>query len=98
AQSQILVQGSARAAVSPDGDHLAYATEEGLVIQNLASGETTVIPGQFGDSLSWSPDAQRVAGVNANGQYGIFVLRLMDHQMQQVSNLGYESIAGWSPD
>lgn len=98
AQTQILVQGSARAALSLDGDNLAYVTEEGMVIQNLSSGETRVIPGQFGSSLSWSPDTQRIAGVNAAGQYGIFVLDLTDGQIRRLSNLGYESIAGWSPD
>ncbi|WP_299027834.1 hypothetical protein [uncultured Thermanaerothrix sp.] len=97
-QQHVIAPGSTRAALSPKGDSLAYVTEEGIVIQNLGNHEIRVIPGQFGGSLSWSPDAQRIAGVNAAGQYGIFVLDLTDGQIRRLSNLGYESIAGWSPD
>ncbi len=94
----VLAQGSARGALSPDGARLAYSSSAGLVIMDLAGGSSTTLPGEFGRDLSWSPDGNWIALVNADGGYGIFVAGSDGQGLRQLTQLGTESIAGWSPD
>jgi hypothetical protein len=95
---QVIAADAARSALNSEGSLLAYLTADNLVIQRLDSAETELIPGTFGYNLRWSPDSSRLALVNANGAYGIFILDRETRTWTQVSNLGYETIAGWSPD
>jgi len=97
-QKQTIAAGSARAALSQDGTRLAYSTAEGIQILDLTSGEATVISGVFGRDLHWSPDGSQIAYVNSGDLYGVFVINTDGKDPKQLSNLGYESIAGWSPD
>jgi hypothetical protein len=95
---QVIAQGSARGALSPDGSKVAYSANEGIVIKDLASGTSSTIAGTFGRDLLWSPDGSRLANVNVGGQFGIFVMDLDGGNLKQLTNLGYESLAGWSAD
>jgi hypothetical protein len=97
-QQQIIATDSGRAALTQDGTRLAYPTAEGIVIYDLTSGETTQVSGLFGGNLHWSPDGSQVASVNPSDSFGIFVTGSDGKNSRQLSNLGYESIAGWSPD
>lgn len=97
-QKQIIAADSTRAALSQDGTRLAYSTAEGIQILDLTSGEGAVIAGVIGRDLHWSADGSRIAYMNSGDLYGVFVIDSDGKNPQQLSNLGYESIAGWSPD
>jgi WD40 repeat protein len=87
-----------RGALSPDGSTLAYGSEEGLHLADLSTGNETILDGMGSHEISWSPDSSQIALINPLGKYGVFITSLLDQQLVQVSNLGYETIAGWSPD
>lgn len=91
-------QDSARAALSLDGTMMAYTTKDGIVILNLVTGNSSINPGSFGRDLHWSPDGKQLTVVNAGDVFGIFMLDSEGISLAQLSNLGTESIAGWSPD
>lgn len=97
-QQQVIARGSVRASLSLDGAHLAYTSAEGMVIKDLSTGEETMILGSYGRDVHPSPDGSRVAFVNSGEVFGIFVIDADGRNPKQFSNLGYESIAGWSPD
>ena len=90
--------GSNRGSLSPDGSQLVYAGQDGMHLIDLASGEKTILPGLGSHELRWSPDGNKIALVNPYENYGIYIASLDDTNLTQVSNLGYEAIAGWSPD
>lgn len=97
-QQQVIATDSGRAALTQDGTRLAYTTAEGIVIYDLTNGKPTKIAGVFGRDLHWSPDGSQIASVNAGDSLGIFLTGSDGKNSRQLSNLGYESIAGWSPD
>ena len=97
-QQRVLGINAARAALNADGTLLAYVNDAGIVIRNLNSGETSTIAGSFGRDIHWSPDSRFLAGVNSGNAYGIFMVNLESKAITHLSNLGYEAIAGWSPD
>ncbi len=89
---------AAGAAIDKEGNRLAYTIEKGILIQNLNKGTTFTIAGSYGRDLHWSPDGRFLAMVNAGNEYGVFLVNLETNTRTQLSNLGYESIAGWSTD
>lgn len=95
---EVLSQGNAKAALSRDGNYLAFTSEEGIVIKNLQNDETTLINGQFGRIILWSPDGGKIANVRYGEVNGIVVMNADGSNQQQLTNLGYEELAGWSPD
>lgn len=97
-QKRILAPNNWRGALSPNGQLLAYEGAQGIVILDLASSSLNVLPDVSGRDLHWSPDGKQIAYVSVGEEYGIFVASLGDAQRRQLSNLGYEAIAGWSPD
>ncbi|PKO05459.1 MAG: hypothetical protein CVU41_12575 [Chloroflexi bacterium HGW-Chloroflexi-3] len=97
-QPKVLSQGNARAALSKDGNYLAFTSEEGIVIKNLQNDEITLINGQFGRIILWSPDGTRIANSRSGQVNGIVVMNADGSNQQQLTNLGYEELAGWSPD
>lgn len=97
-QQQVIATSSSRAALTQDGTRLAYTTDDGIRIQDVTSGEFTVIAGVFGRDLHWSQDGSQIAYVNSGDLYGVFLINSDGKNPKQLSNLGYESIAGWSPD
>lgn len=97
-QLKMLAAGSGRAALTQDGTRMAYTTDAGIRIQNLSSGEFTEMAGVFGRDLHWSPDGNQLAYVNSGDLFGVFLIDSDGKNPGQLSNLGYESIAGWSPD
>jgi len=100
-QRQVLAEDNARGALTLDGKWLAYpssSSREGITVMDLASKKTTILNGIQGGDLHWSPDGSQIAYVTAGEAYGIFVTNVDEVKPRQLSNLGYESIAGWSPD
>ena len=97
-QQQVIATDSGRAALTQDGTRLAYPTAEGAVIYDLTSGEAIRVSRVFGRDLHWSPDGSQIASVNPDDSFGIFITGSDGLNSRQLSNLGYESIAGWSPD
>ncbi|MCC6189075.1 MAG: PD40 domain-containing protein [Anaerolineales bacterium] len=97
-ERQVLVPQASRGALSRDGLRLAYPDSEGITIVELATVDTTALNGLVGRDLSWSPDGTRIAYVSAGSAYGVFVASLDGGDPRQLSDLGYETIAGWSPD
>lgn len=89
---------AARAALNKEGTFVAYTTEAGIIVQNLVNGKKSLIPGSYGHDLHWSPDSRFLAVVNAVGQNGIFLINIETQERKQLTALGYEDIAGWSPD
>ena len=84
--------------LSLDGSRMAYTGTDGIIILNISSGESSLLQGASGYDLHWSPDGQQIAYVNKGDAYGIFVTSTDGSSQRQLSTLGYESIAGWSPD
>lgn len=97
-QTEVLSQGNAKAALSLDGNYVAYTSEEGIVIKNLLNDETTLINGQFGRFILWSPDGSKIANVRYGEVNGIVVMNADGSNQQQLTNLGYEELSGWSAD
>ncbi len=97
-RQEVIAAGAARASLTRDGARLAYSTDGGMMIVDLASRASSLIAGSFGRDLHWSPDGSRIAYVSSGDVYGIFVTGSDGKNPKQLSRLGYESVAGWSPD
>ena len=97
-QQKVISQGNARAALSRDGNFLAFSSEEGIVIKNLQNDKTTLINGQFGRIILWSPDGDKITNVRSGDANGIFVMNKDGSNQIQLTNLGYEELSGWSVD
>lgn len=97
-QPQLIASDTNRSSLSPDGSRLAYFTPEGLVIVEIANGDRTVIPGLSGYSAHWSPDGTQIAFINTGDAPGITLVHADGSSRVQLSNLGNESLAGFSPD
>ena len=96
---QVLAEQASRGSFSPDGMQVAYPGNEGITILDLATNTSRVLPGASGYDLTWSPDGTQLAYVTSGEAYGVFVVALDGSQApKQLSNLGYEALAGWSPD
>lgn len=95
---ELTIPQASRGSLSPDGTKLAYPSEAGTTIVDLATDQTSKLPDSSGYDLHWSPDGKFIASVNSTAGYGIFVTAIDGSGSRQLTNLGYESIAGWSPD
>ena len=95
---KVFEAGSNRGSLSPDGRQLAYGNQEGLQLVDLGDGSKTFIPDIGSHELRWSPNGRKIALVNPDGNFGVFIFDLDNRELTQVSNLGYETIAGWSMD
>ncbi|MDK2980498.1 MAG: hypothetical protein PWQ55_845 [Chloroflexota bacterium] len=100
-QPQVLVPNASGAVFSSDGSRLAYASEDGIHILDLGSGEERVLPLDTGGfDLHWSPDGSRIAYIALSNTIidSAFMLNVNSGTAQQVSEWSYETIVGWSPD
>jgi hypothetical protein len=95
-QKQVVASKAVWGAFSPDGTQAVYNGPDGTMLVDLASGKTTPLAVSAGYDLHWSPDGQQMALVNPG--VGVFVMNLDGSNLRQLSHLGYEPIAGWSPD
>lgn len=87
-----------RGILNSDGTKLAYPSDDGIVIVDLATLQESLLPNSGGYDLHWSPDDRYIAALNQGSDYGIGITALDGSGSKQLTNLGYESIAGWSPD
>ena len=90
-QQQVLAAGSGRAALTLDGNRMAYGTNAGIRIQDMARGEFTMMTGVFGRDLHWSHDGNQIAYVNSGDVDGVFRVSIDGKDPKQLSNLGYKS-------
>jgi hypothetical protein len=100
-RKQVVVPAGNWGALSPDGGRVAYsALDNGIHIFNLDSKVDKVLPGGAGYNLHWSMDGTRIAfvGQGNNGGNIAFVVNADGTQLRQVTDLGYGSLIGWSPD
>jgi hypothetical protein len=95
---QVLAEGGSRAAVSPDGKQLIYGSEQNAALLNLESGESRQLTNVSGMDFRWSPDGSRIALKYYGDNMGVYVMAADGSALRQLTDLGYESIAGWSPD
>ncbi len=90
-------------AVAPDGNHIAYRTEEGLMLKEIFSDAVTSIEGTSaslppirgrGDTLIWTPDASMLAYTT------LFGVRVYFSQTQTFAEISQASVVSlmWSPD
>ena len=93
---KLTIPQTGRGSMSPDGTKIAYPAKTGTVIVDIATGKTFTLPGSGG--IDWSPDGKFLATVNTAAGYGIFLNAIDGSSTRQLTNLGYEAIAGWSPD
>ena len=97
-QRQVLVSGNARGTLTQNGSRLAYVGDQGIMLQDITSRTTSLLTRQSGHDLHWSPDGTRLAFENLGEQPGIWVIGADGSDPHPLSNLGFETIAGWSPD
>ncbi|MGV8026378.1 MAG: TolB family protein [Anaerolineaceae bacterium] len=93
---KLTIPQASRGSLSPDGTKLAYPGEKSMLILDLITGQTSKLPTSGG--YDWSPDGKFIASVNPAAGYGIFVTAIDGSSTRQLTNLGYEAIAGWSSD
>jgi len=98
-QVEVVIPQARRGSLNPDSTKLVYPSETGTAIVDLTTGRTTILPnsGRYYDA-HWSPDGKFIASDNPSDTFGIFVAAIDGSGEHQLTNLGYESIAGWSPD
>jgi Tol biopolymer transport system component len=100
-QPQALLRQGYGGVLSPDGKQLAYATVNGITLLDIATGQSVLLKGTPQAYGPWSPDGKQIAYVGEGGATtdGIFVVPTDGSSApRRLTNLGYEAIAGWSPD
>jgi DNA-binding winged helix-turn-helix (wHTH) protein/Tol biopolymer transport system component len=88
--------GATTAAISPDGRYLAYATDEGIWLKQIASGDVhrlQVEPGLAPFDLSWYRDSSSLLALDAKG---VWRLSILGGAAQQI--FGPARAAAISPD
>jgi hypothetical protein len=100
-----------RAALSPDGRLLAFATETGakgtwrIFIANLADGSAQqlaeTLPGAFGRRIAWSPDGRylafTVAPTESDGSSDVWLFDRTTASARQLTRAGNAYFASWAP-
>jgi WD40 repeat protein len=96
-QIQIILEANS-GVFSPDGVWLAYSTTTGIKIQNIETGEVSVLTKVVGRDLHWSPDGKYLGFAGSSGNDGVFIVAIDGTNLQKITDTGYEFVAGWSPD
>lgn len=88
-----------RGVLSPDGQKVAYPSADGITILDLATRTSTVLGDQTEMDIVWSPDGSLIAYVSSTELYGVYVAPVSGNSTpKKLTNLGYETLVGWSPD
>lgn len=97
-QRQVLVSGNARGALTQGGDRLAYVGDQGIMLLNMTNRNASLLTPQSGRDLHWSPDGAWLAFADSGEQPGIWIVGIDGSGQRRLSDLGFETIAGWSPN
>jgi hypothetical protein len=95
---QVLATDASWGSLSADGSRAAYPAQDGIHVVDLAARVETVLAGAGGYDLHLSPDGRQIAFVSSNADS----ISVMDTSgaspARRISEQGYESVIGWSPD
>jgi hypothetical protein len=89
---------------SPDGSQVLFSQEDGLYIENIATGDMHRIPDTIpGDFFAiWSPDGTRIAflrAISPTSQPSIYIINPDGTGIQRITNeTGDYYLLGWLPD
>jgi hypothetical protein len=89
---------------SPDGSQVVYSLEDGLYIENVATGESHQIPNTISNDRIpyWSPDGTRIAFLrfeSPTSQPNIYTINPDGTDTQRITQqTGDYYLLGWSPD
>jgi hypothetical protein len=99
-EKQVIGQGLLWASTSQDGTQVVFGREDGLQIQNLTTGETSLIPNTTADDIEphWSPDGTRIAFTRYSEQ-GLYLVHSDGSSLQKISSdAKLKQLVGWWPD
>jgi len=94
---QVLVRGTGRSALSPDGSLVAYSASDGIRIKDVTGGQEILTEAVGGYDMHWSPDGAQIAYVGGSS-IGTYVIHADGTGVRQISDRSYEAVIGWSPD
>ncbi|MCE1252588.1 MAG: hypothetical protein LWX83_03450 [Anaerolineae bacterium] len=94
----LTIMNANRGALTFDGHWLVYMNEAGLNLLDTTNGESSLLLKVEGYGPRWSPDGTRIVYIGTGGAAGLYITGRDGSAPRQLSGLGYESIAGWSPD
>jgi sugar lactone lactonase YvrE len=100
-QRQVLAANANGGMYSTDGTRMAYPTDGGIHILDLATQSESVLNLDIGSfDLHWSPDGSRITFVGLSDTIinSAFIVDTSTGETRQISEWSYELIAGWSPD
>jgi len=89
---------------SPDGSQVVYSLEDGLYIENIATGETHQIPNTISNDRTpyWSPDGTRIAFLRAESPTSypnLYTINPDGTDTQRITQqTGDYYLLGWPPD
>jgi hypothetical protein len=89
---------------SPDGSQVVYSLEDGLYIENIATGETHQIPNTISNDRTpyWSPDGTRIAFLRAESPTSypnLYTINPDGTDTQRITlQTGDYYLLGWTPD
>lgn len=99
---QQVIQDAHDGAISPDGSKLVYSTlEKGLGIMDLATNQTSPIPGTGNGDFNplWSPDGKLLVFNRGMGIFDLFIVDPDGANIRQITHGGaQEWPVGWLPD
>jgi Tol biopolymer transport system component len=86
---------------SPDGRTLAYSSDKGIELREVASGavRTLATGSRFSSEPTWSPDGQTIAFRRAGKRtFNIFRVEIDGRNLTQLTFDGASTNPAWSPD
>src|SRR5947209_5155633 len=97
-------KGFDQAAISPDGQQVAWVEEGKILVRNVSGNATgrriTAGTAGYESSIAWSPDSKNIAFLSYTGSPGqLYVADVASGRARKLTNVkGFLSNPGWSPD
>ena len=86
--------------LSPDGRHVAFATDRGVFVTDLDGGESELVGdwSGFASDVSWSPSGDWIGYTRHEGQLAVLSLVRPDGSEEREFPVGVGTRGVWSPD